>query len=595
MWSMNVIILLLFCYACLSTGNGGVRFVSKNFDNVLHWDPVKPDFPGQKVLYSVQYWSDAKDQPFQIKKECQNITVPNCNLTAETPSLHYDHYRAQVFVNGRILGFSNIFRPLRDTDLGAPILSIKTTMSSLSVNVTLPLGPNGVPIEDIITRSKDSKTIPLYTLNITHPEWATQVKENRAGQFVINLKNDQTEYCGYVVYKLSSEWGRSGSEMAFFCATLQDDPWMLWRWLLVGVAVLAVLVIMSVVCMCNYVKGGRLNSMPQALVTTTGSCKVLQFPDRNLIISKAVVGTQSDQTVYAKIQVNPNVPSVGLGGYSPQDTPWNVWERSSGSSVGTDTLLSTTSGPEDTSAQSSENYGAVAIHVPVEENEDSLQCPTDPRETSQPPSSSSGENWDNGETSPRLASFAAPPSPDCDACESNAATQLLLQTVRDSNGQLMLPSLSFLLQSSTGGTVPPMNPERKPLLSDLMDSEASLLNFDSSEWSDCGCDDSSANTPTHPYCNTHYSPSQSVLPDFHLGCPSTPSSDAIFQSGYKQNWMAKILHGPEVIESREYIRKNYPHTQTGGKMVEEGEQDESRGVERSRQILLGSWMVQIQE
>lgn len=42
--------------ACLSTGNGSVKFVSKNFYNVLHWDPVEPAVPGEKVLYTVWYW-----------------------------------------------------------------------------------------------------------------------------------------------------------------------------------------------------------------------------------------------------------------------------------------------------------------------------------------------------------------------------------------------------------------------------------------------------------------------------------------------------------------------------------------------------------
>lgn len=34
---------------------GKVYFVSKNFNNVLHWDPVECASPEEKVLYSVQY------------------------------------------------------------------------------------------------------------------------------------------------------------------------------------------------------------------------------------------------------------------------------------------------------------------------------------------------------------------------------------------------------------------------------------------------------------------------------------------------------------------------------------------------------------
>lgn len=41
--------------ACLSTVNGKVYFVSKNFHNVLHWDVAAPAHPGEEVLCSVQY------------------------------------------------------------------------------------------------------------------------------------------------------------------------------------------------------------------------------------------------------------------------------------------------------------------------------------------------------------------------------------------------------------------------------------------------------------------------------------------------------------------------------------------------------------
>lgn len=61
--------------------------------------------------------------------------------------------------------------------LGAPILSTHTTVSSLHVDVTLPLGPNGDSIANIFARSKKGphKTEIVYTLKITRPKWAEQV------------------------------------------------------------------------------------------------------------------------------------------------------------------------------------------------------------------------------------------------------------------------------------------------------------------------------------------------------------------------------------------------------------------------------------
>lgn len=50
-----------------------------------------------------------------------------------------------------------------------------------------------------------------------------QVNETTTGRFVINLKNNQTEYCGYVVYRPLSEWGRLKSENTSFCVTLPGE------------------------------------------------------------------------------------------------------------------------------------------------------------------------------------------------------------------------------------------------------------------------------------------------------------------------------------------------------------------------------------
>ncbi|XP_035527588.1 interferon lambda receptor 1 isoform X2 [Morone saxatilis] len=583
MWSMKVIILLLFCYASLSTGNRKVYFVSKNFNNVLHWDAVES---GANVTYSVQYLSDAKEQPFQIKKECQNITALSCDLTAETPSAHDVNYYAQVFVNGSIHGKTIRFNPLADTILGPPILSTYATVSSLHVDATLPVGPNGVAIEDIINKSKHgpSTTVVVYTLKITQPKWAAQHNESTTGRFVINLKNSQTEYCGYVVYKPFSRWGRSESEKATFCATLPGDPLMLLPWILISGALLVAIVIMSALCICNYVKGGKEKSMPQPLVPTSStSLGVLQPLDGNLIISKPVFCTQDDhQTVYAKIQMKPNAPSVGVGGYSPQDIPCQAWQGSTGSSVGTDTH-SLTANAEDTSAQSSEIYSVVAVHVPVVQKY-FQQAITKDKETCNLPLSSSGKSWDEGAISPKLTLLQ--PLQDVDHCDSNPDRPLLLRTVRDPNGQLMLPLLTSQLENDTGDTQ-----------TDRIDSKrerpslASLQSLDGSEWSDSGCDDSTLNTPTHPYCNTHYSPTQPVVPDFDKGC-QIPSSDAIFESGYKQNWMPEILLGTASKDSCEYRRTNYPWTWSGPKKEED---DDRGGEESSREILLGSWVVKIQE
>ncbi|XP_026173047.1 interferon lambda receptor 1 [Mastacembelus armatus] len=541
MWSLEIIILLLFCYACPLMGNDDVYFVSKNFNNVLHWVPKKPTNAQDKVLYRVEYWSDVTEK-FQIKKECHNITTLSCDLTAETLSVHDVQYRARVFVNGHFHGRTKRFKPMADTVLGPPVLSIGTNVSSLHVNVTLPLGPNGVSIAEIITNSTNgpSKSVIIYTLKITEPKWAALVNKTDTGRFVINLKNNQTKFCGHVVYKPLAEWGRSESQNTSFCVILPYDPRMLLPWLLLCAALPAAIVMTLVLYTYNYVKGGRKNSMPHSLVTGHSDTrrKVLQSPDGKLIISKPVVCTPSNQTIYTTIQ--PKVPTPWIGGYSPQDIPCQAWQDIIGSFVDI-AAHSPTLTPQDASAQSSEIYSAVAVHVPTEENEQ--QCTTAERGNSNLTLTSRGEAWDG--PSPILISREVPPSHDLKSFEGNLSRPLQLHTMRKTNGELVLSSLDFQVQSSTGDT-----PERKPLLLDLIDSQkegpllASLQSCDSSEWSDSGCDDNTVNTPTQPYCNTDYSPTQPVVTYLRQGCQNTPSSGGImFDSGYKQNWMPEFLRG----------------------------------------------------
>ncbi len=316
---------------------------------------------------------------------------------------------------------------------------------------------------------------------------------------------------------------------------------------------------------------------------------MLQSPEGNLSISKVEVCPKSDQTVYATILVKPNAASVRAGGYSPQDIPFPAWQSSSDSFVGTD-ACSGSANLEDTSAQSSEIYSVVAVHVPAEEK-NFQQGTFQDSETSSPPLSSSREGWNKGGMSSKLSPHGVLPLNDLD---SDPARPLMLHTVRDSNGQLVLPSLNFQLQSS--------DTERKPLLSDLIDSKregpllASLHSFDGSEGTDSGCG-SRLNTPTQPYCNTHYFPPQPVVSYLHQGCQNTQlSNNATSESGYKENWMPALQHVMSSGDSCEYRRTNYPWTWSGTKEEEEREEEEERGGEGgSQKILLGNWMVQIQD
>lgn len=274
--------------------------------------------------------------------------------------------------------------------------------------------------------------------------------------------------------------------------------------------------------------------------------------------------------------------SVGVDGYSPQDIGDQSWQDSSNSSH------SPAPTPDDTSGQSSEIYGVVAVHVPTEEK--NFQQATD-TETDDLQLFSSEQCWNRGGMCPKLSSRGAPPLsvPDPDR-------PLLLHTARDSDGKLVLPSLAFQFPTNTE------DPQRKPLLSDLIDSNtegptlASLQSLDCSDWSDSGCDDSTLDTPTQPYCNTNYCPSQAVVPKFHQGCLNTPSSDK--ESGYTQKWLPAVLLKTASKDGCKCRETNYLSNWTAVTQEEDGEKEDDTGEEERSghsQILLGDWVVQIQK
>lgn len=50
-----------------------------------------------------------------------------------------------------------------------------------------------------------------------------QDRQSTSGQFVVDLINSDAKFCGYVVYKTSTEKGRPESQNASFCDTLKGE------------------------------------------------------------------------------------------------------------------------------------------------------------------------------------------------------------------------------------------------------------------------------------------------------------------------------------------------------------------------------------
>ncbi|XP_077578018.1 interferon lambda receptor 1 isoform X2 [Stigmatopora nigra] len=441
MWSLKVIILLLFCYACLSTHVEKVWFESKNFINMLRWKAAMTSLPEQKVLYTVQYWRFDHLETYS-KTECHNITALECDLTAETPPHPDTQYYAKVYANGQDYGNTSRFNPITDTILGQPSLDISVTSASLRIHATLPLGPNGASVADIISRMRGVNCSIRYTFKITNPKRPALEVVYPTAHFVISSATHPTNYCGYVLYTPLCERGRLVSENTTFCATPTADLTVSLPWILTGTTLLIVIILMSTGGVCVYMKGAMDKKLPHSLIIHPAKQQpnLQHTPERNPLISPAIITTQS-QKIYNYVPIRTKTTG--------HDRP-----RSSHS------LHEIPSQPPTERASSNHSSIIYSSVEPATPNKLSTVLVKDAEQLLSPLQGKTCKDEDPGE-------------------------QLQIRTTRDTNGKLKLASLHFCV---------------KALQSTMKDSDGAQLNrLNSSESADSGCVDEALNieTPTH--------------------------------------------------------------------------------------------------
>ncbi|XP_024254013.1 uncharacterized protein LOC112231494 [Oncorhynchus tshawytscha] len=600
----KVVVLLLYCYGCSAIGEGKPYFISRNFNTVLHWN--KFDSPDEGVLYSVHY--KRYGEPYKLNMACQNITTLSCDLTAETPYIYQNSYCAQVFANSHSLGHTALFKPLRDTVLGPPNVSVIATTSSLKVTVTLPLGPdNKTSIEEIFNSTSFSYHKPptVYTLNITRPSWAAQVHENTTGEFVLNnLKNISVEYCGYVVYVPTVERHRNPSESHTFCVALPGYPRLLFPWfLLLGCLILGSLLLPVVVCR-HYVR--KKSNMPDALKLTTSNIPPpLWYPPEAITISTAKpyhypVGFSYGDLKTGKLQMGSKFTSSGSGSYSPQDRPSSIAEPRH-----CDTYMGQQGPPPEHSNNStqSSNYSMVVVQVSNEGVKEECHRHPDSKDNINSPWSSESSDhkpsWVQG--GPVLFSRGAPPEPNqCVGDRDSTGHPLVLPTLRRIDGQLQLSTLLLQpeTQSAMASMALPTDAEGQPLLWDLDNTGqgASLLSdlvtTGETEWLGPGTgreEERTIYTPISPMCfnNSNDSPSHSIPP---INLADCETSSMTLLSGYKQHWVPLAPQGLTAKDN--FVISSYAPQQAWIDQEEE-EEGEEGGDERGSEFFLGGWVVQI--
>lgn len=298
-------------------------------------------------------------------------------------------------------------------------------------------------------------------------------------------------------------------------------------------------------------------------------------------ISELVVYLGSAQKDIVATHLKQSVPPANFSGYSPQDIPCQIWEDSS---TGT-AAVGLTSDPKDNSAQSSVSYGAVVVHDPTED-QGAVKSPGIINKLNflreECGSDQAIASVMESQTGPLLSVQ--------DSVDSDPSRPLLLHTARDSHGNLVLPFSQIQFQSSSA------NPERRPLLSDLIDSTAlsPLLISDDAE---SECDDGIVTSPTQTYCNSHYHHTHAGIPSPHQENLNSSSTDGKAESCYMQNWIPEVNVETVSMHNDFDRRSDYPCTWNGLKR-EEGETEEDETEPENfplREHFLGNWAVQIQD
>ncbi|XP_030215586.1 interferon lambda receptor 1 [Gadus morhua] len=575
---LRSLLCVLWCYGCRGDGSPAVGdkmpyFVSRNFYNVLHWNHTEED---EGLLYSVMTRSTVDGAPLLRKSGCQNISGRSCDLTADTPPLPGVEYHALLYANGRFLEKSVRFNPVADTVLGPPLLSLRVSGSSLHLNVTLPPGPGGVALQDLLKGSRTrSTTDPVvgYTLTVTDPDWAALVNDSLTGRYVLQLKNNDTRYCGHVVYKPNFLFGRPPSDPETFCVIMPRGRWAEVPWVLLAGGLVLVPGVLTSLLVYLYTHPRKKPRLPSSM----GSWgpppwpRLLAPSDLVLVCSVPEVGPCAPRPVPPWLVATPP------GGYSPQGDPCedDAWGLGAADHSG-GSASSGGRGPS-TPTQSSGGYAQVVV-----------------RETGQDPRHRP-EGTPNGDAGGHQAT---PPSGPGDAPPG----PLVLQALRNQQGVLVLSMGAF--QAPAGGG----EEEQEKLLGEggykAQGPPHMLLSLSvggSEDWGS-GCDQSAATTPTllsvhsggsptllsvhsggSPTLLSVHSGGSPTLLSVHSGGSPTlwaPEPDSA-ASGYKQNWFPV---GESPCSDQ---RGALPCSRPEGR----GEEEEKGGGQDS----LRDWIVRVQE
>ncbi|XP_045398274.1 interleukin-22 receptor subunit alpha-2 [Lemur catta] len=116
-----------------------VQFQSRNFHNILHWQPGRA-LTGKSSIYFVQYKMYGERQ-WKSKEGCWGIQELFCDLTNETSNIQEPYYgRVRTASGGSHSGWSMTqrFTPWWETKIDPPVMNITQVNGSLLVTLCAP-------------------------------------------------------------------------------------------------------------------------------------------------------------------------------------------------------------------------------------------------------------------------------------------------------------------------------------------------------------------------------------------------------------------------------------------------------------------------
>ncbi|XP_067841396.1 interleukin-20 receptor subunit alpha-like [Heptranchias perlo] len=200
-----------------------VKFISQNFQSVLHWKPGNGS--ENFTTYFVQHrkygnqWSN--------KTECWGIKETFCDLTQETnPLLEKFFARVRAFSLNGFLNWtlSEIFCPMTDTRIGPPETEVISFEDSILVKLIAPhtvlkKGNGSLKVDEIYPEVKYNITVSVKAQDqIGLEDQRTYITKNKT--FAIQHLSPGTTYCVSVRTKISNDKiGDPGKEQ---CVTLAE-------------------------------------------------------------------------------------------------------------------------------------------------------------------------------------------------------------------------------------------------------------------------------------------------------------------------------------------------------------------------------------